>query len=167
MALSRATQEARERKFASLIARGHSQAEAWRQTFKGSRGKPEHAKDKASVFAKRDSVKVAIREALREAKITDLMSHAEWFDSLQADIEAAREAKNHNALFGGQRIAGQAIGALKGDVNINMPTSSDDEIVKRLAGNDPHKAEMIRAILTPSGFTPADQPAADKQATAK
>ncbi|MEE8099312.1 MAG: hypothetical protein V3T13_05205 [Hyphomicrobium sp.] len=103
---------------------------------------------------KRAHVRGRVRELLRLAKVQDIESAGESYAKMLEDMEAARADQNHNAVMGYTRIKMQAHGMLKDNVSMTMESSlSDEDLIQRMAGDDPVKLAALRTILgAPEGF---------------
>ena len=82
-----------------------------------------------------------------------MTSVGEWYQQLMDAIERAKTDGAHSAEMTGIRQAGQAIGALQNTVVLDATSLLDDNaIIARLAGDDPRKAAMLRAIIGADDF---------------
>lgn len=125
----------------------HNQSDAYRLTHSPEvvkRLKPEEINKRASDLANKPAVQRRVRALLDESKIQDLESIGHAFSELLTDLTAARTAKNWTAVAAFQRLKLQVLGMLKEIVMLSPEqTLSDEEIIKRLAGNNP----ALRAAL--------------------
>ena len=154
MGKAQVTVEAEEQQFATLLAKGYTQTDAFKEVFPRSKGwKPTSVNSKASTFANRVSVQERVRELLRAAKLSDIDSVTEWHGRVQADIEKARDDGAHASVMTGNRMIGQSLGAVQQNVVLDATSLMDDNaIIDRLAGGDEHKAAMLRAIIGADDF---------------
>lgn len=137
-----------EAEAAKLRATGLSQAEAYRRAFKVQRMKPKKVYEKASTLFGRPAVKGRVRELLKAAKVQDLISVGEWLELVRDGVEKAKADNNMTAFFNGTRQLGQALGALKDNVNLTVEQQmSDAELIERLAMDDPAKVAALQQIL--------------------
>ncbi len=137
-----------EAKAAALCAQGFSQSEAYRQATGTTRAKPETVHKRASDMFKRAHVQGRVRELLRLAKVQDIESAGESYAKMLEDMEAARADQNHNAVMGYTRIKMQAHGMLRDNVSMTMESSlSDEDLIQRMAGDDPAKLAVLRTML--------------------
>ena len=153
MARAKVTMEAKEQRFAALIAQGVSYADAYRETHPNSKAKDESLRVEASKFASRPNVTLMVRELLRSSRLSDLTSIGEWHEKLMDAIKRAKDDDAHSAEMTGLRQLGQATGALQNTVMLDATGLLDDTaIIARLAGDDPRKAAMLRAIIGAEEF---------------
>ena len=143
-------------KFNQLVLGGLTQTEAWYQVNPRKRAVPyEQATSQASQYASHPYVRLRLQTYLRTAKVADLVSHGQLMAELRGDISLARAKDNLTAVMSGHRLAMQAAEMLKDSVTINQSTISDEEIIKRLAGDDPQLQARIRRQLGKAGFDAA------------
>ncbi len=142
-----------EERFVGLIARGYTQRQAAKQAFPSSKLSDSGFDDKAHRLRKRQAIEARLRALLSAARIEDLYSIGQWQADLLDDLEQARADRNWTAVAAFRRMAGQALGVLKDRVIIaHEQTMPDEDLVKALAGDDPHKAEVLRAIIGRPSF---------------
>ena len=154
MSKAKITVDVEEQQFALLLATGYNQTDAYKEVFpRSKRWKADSVTNKASEFARRASVQARVRELLRASRLSDLTSIGEWYQQLMDAIERAKDDGAHSAEMTGIRQAGQAIGALQNTVVLDASSLvSDDALIARLAGDDPRKAAMLRAIIGAEDF---------------
>ncbi len=143
----------KEAKFCVLRASGHNQSDAYRNAWDCKRAKPESVHRMAHRIAQRVHVKSRIRELLREARVNDIEAVGQAYEQLLEDMQTAREKGNDTALASYTRTKFQAQGMMRDHLVVSAEKSeSDDELVARLSGGDPHKATMLRSIIGKDSF---------------
>ena len=140
-------------KFNQLVLSGFSQTEAWYQVNRAKRTVPyEQATVQASQYALSSFVKLRLQAYLRDAKVEDLVTKGQLMAGLMADIDLCRSKDNMTALMSGRRLAMQATEMLKDSLMVSQSGLPDDEIVKRLAGDDPVLQANVRRMLGKAAF---------------
>ncbi len=143
----------KEAKFCVLRASGHNQSDAYRIAWDCKRDKPESVHRMAHRIAQRVHVKSRIRELLREARVNDIEAVGQAYQQLLEDMQTAREKGNDTALASFTKTKFQAQGMMRDHLVVSAEKSeSDDELVARLSGGDPHKATMLRSIIGKDSF---------------
>ncbi len=143
----------KEARFCVLRACGHSQSDAYRIAWDCKRAKPESVHRMAHRIAQRVHVKSRIRELLREARVNDIEAVGQAYQQLLEDMQTAREKGNDTALASYTKTKFQAQGMMRDHLVVSAEKSeSDDELVARLSGGDPHKATMLRSIIGKDSF---------------
>ena len=138
---------------ARLYACGKSQSEAYRLTHPGSRAKPEAIRVSASRLFDKASVKLRVQELIDAARIHDIETVGQAYRQLLEDMQTARDKGNDTALASYTKTKFQAQGIMRETVLVGAEKSeSDDELIARLSGGDPHKATMLRAIIGKDSF---------------
>ena len=140
--------------FAMALVKGLSQADAYRAAYNV---KPTTAAESvycsASRLAKDPHVQSRLRVLLKESRIADLDSVGEAWDHLLKLIAKAEDEGNMTAVAALMRQRLTGLGALKHDITItHRDRLSDEQIVKRLAGDDERKAAMLRSIIGTDSF---------------
>ena len=137
-----------DERFAALLAQGLLQAEAYRRSHDCGRINPQRIHERASRLAAKPQVRARVRELLREARVRDIDAAGVAHQQLLEDMDAARKSGNHTALAAYSRLRASILGMVNdGGITLTFTASpSDAELVKRLAGNDPDKANMVQAI---------------------
>ncbi len=129
-------------------ATGLSQSAAYRRAFNVKRIKPETVWNKASKLFSRSEVQARVRELLSAAKVQDLLSVGQWGEMVLEGARDAREAENWPAFANLTRQLGQAVGALKDNVNMTIEARQDDAtLIDQLSGDDPATAAALRQVL--------------------
>ena len=136
-----------ELEFCRLRSCGSNQSDAYREAFHKTRATQKSIVESASRLSRRPQVVSMMRELFATAKKSALLSAAGHLDSVLADLQAAREDRNWTAVSSLQRIAGACIGNLSETLNIGDQRMSDDQLIDRLAGDNPEAAEMLRKIV--------------------
>ena len=134
--------------FAAYLAKGLSQAEAYRRshTLRGASMKSIH--ERGSRLAQRVEIRARVQALLREAKISDIHSVGQAMRDLLNDINAAREASNWTALASLTKTRTQVLGMIKESMIISPAEGlSDIQLIERLAGGDAAKAAMVKKML--------------------
>ncbi len=99
------------------------------------------------------SVADFVAEILREARIEDLDTAQKAFSDLLRDIEAARQAENWTAVAALSRMRLTYHGLLKDRILIDhVERMSDAELIERISGGDPRRAELARELIGPASF---------------
>ena len=155
----RVARERKADKFNRMVLEGMTQVEAWRQVNRGGTRVPyEQATSQAAKYANDPYVKGRLQAYLRDAKVEDLVTKGQLMAGLMADIDLCRSKDNMTALMSGRRLAMQATEMLRDSLTVSQSGLPDDEIVKRLAGDDPVLQANVRRMLGRAGF---DQPESD------
>ncbi len=143
----------KEAEFARLVACGYSQSDAYRLSHDVKRIKPETVHQKASRLAGDSRIKKRCRELLREARVNDIEAVGQAYQQLLEDMQTAREKGNDTALASYTKTKFQAQGMMRDHLVVSAEKSeSDDELVARLSGGDPHNATMLRSIIGKDSF---------------
>jgi hypothetical protein len=143
-----------ESQAAVLRATGMSQAKAWRQAFNRPRVKPQTAWTEASKVFSRPNVSQRVSELLRAARVEDIDSVGQAFDDLLRLLAKAEDDGNLTAAANLMRQRLQAHGILRDRVAFTLEEqTSDADLLKLLAGDDPAKLAALQTILgAPEGF---------------
>ena len=153
MALGKYTIEAREERFAGLIASGYTYSDAFRATNAKAHSMPdEQIRQHASQWANRPNVVSIVRSRLNEAKLATIESIQAWFAKGIALREEARQAGNYNAAQGFHRQIGQANGALQDKLTITGPEQSDESLIAQLSKGDATVAAMLSKMIGKDSF---------------
>ncbi len=143
----------KEAKFCVLRACGHSQSDAYRIAWGCKHAKPKSVHRMAHRIAQRVHVKSRIRDLLREARVFDIEAVGQAYQQLLDDMQTAREKGNDTALASYTKTKFQAQGMMRDHPVVSAEKSeSDDVLVARLSGGDPHKATMLRSIIGKDTF---------------
>ena len=153
----------KELEFARLLACGYSQSDAYRLSHDVRRQKPETVHQKASRLAAKPEIKARKRELLQAARIEDIETVGQAFETLLEDMQSARDAGNLTALASYTRTKFGALGMMKDHLVVSPEKSmTDEELIASLAQGDPHKAAMLRAIIGRDSFGTDDEKGDEK-----
>ena len=143
----------KEAEFARLIAQGHTGAEAYRIAYQ-SEAKPEAVWASASQVRARAKVRLRIKDLLSQARLQDLDSIGEAIQRTKELIGLAADARNYSAAMKGNSDLLKMHGLLRDTLVVQWEQGlSDDQLVTRLAGNDPVRLEAARRLLSaPNSF---------------
>lgn len=145
--------EAIEAQFAQLLAKGHTQSDAFRFTHPNSKDwEPKSVWVEASKLANRPSVKQRVRDLLDASDLSALDSIPRWYARLMDMYEKAMEAKNYTAAGNALRQMGQALGSLRDKVEISGPELTDEQLVGKLSQGNPEAAAMLHKIIGKDSF---------------
>ena len=137
-----------EAQAAAFRAQGMSQSDAYRQAFNVTRAQPKTVHEKASRLFARDKVKARVRELLRNARVQDIDSVGEAFDHLLRLIQKAETDGNLNAAAQLMRQRLQTHGMLRDTVVLTSESQlTDEQLIEKLAGDDPAKLAAARMLL--------------------
>ena len=139
---------------ARLRATGLSQSDAWRRAFNKSRVKPETVWPAASKLFAKPKVQLRVEALLRAARVEDIDSVGQAFDDLLRLLAKAEDEGNLTAAANLMRQRLQAHGILRDRVAVTLEEqTSDADLLKSLAGDDPAKLAALQTILgAPEGF---------------
>ena len=140
--------------FAVALAKGYSQSDAYRAAYNV---KPtttaESVHVSASRMAKRPNVQSRVRQLLSESRIADIDNMGQAWRDLLDIYQEARDEKNYNAAAQLMRQRLTGLGALQQHLTITHRDSmSDEQVIKRLAGDDEKKAAVLRSIIGTDSF---------------
>lgn len=151
MARTKAQIEAFADRMAVLIAKGYTQADAWRELKPKTRKRdPQTIAKHSSAFAIKYGISGRVARIRAEMRPQELYSVAQWIQDSIEQRNKALDAKNYNAAGGYQRQIGQAIGAIGGDSATTVVLAeklSDSALIQRLAGSNPQLAAMLADAL--------------------
>ena len=155
MARNAATIKALEIRFAHCIARGYTQADAYRKIKPRSRKWPDQHRvsEAACAYAARQTVKDEIKSAIRALQLTEILTTSEWMKNTHALLEKAVAEGNLNAAQALNRQLGQATGALTAGVQINVYDAMDDEaLIGRLVKDNKGLGSQLTKLLGKRSF---------------
>lgn len=154
MARNAATIKALEIRFAHCIARGMTQADAYREIKPRSRKWPnQNVAEAASTYAARQSVKDEVKNAIRAMQIQEIHTSSEWMKNTLELLEKAIDEGNLNAAQALNRQLGQATGALNSNVSVNIYDTMDDEaLVRRLVKDNSKLGDQLSHLLGRKSF---------------
>lgn len=154
MARNHATIKALEIRFAHCIARGMTQADAYKTIKPRSKKWADNrAADAASTYAARPSVKEEIKAAIRALQLQEIHTSSEWMKNTLMLMEKAVSEGNLNAAQALNRQLGQATGALNSSVSVNIyDTMDDDALVRRLVKDNSKLGDQLSNLLGRKSF---------------
>ena len=145
--------------FSTALARGLSQADAWRLAHPDSRASNKTVWEKASKMAADARVKARVRALLKEAKITDIDNVARAWRDLLGDLRSARDCDNFTAVSNLTRQRLTGLGALERQTTVDLNIAVDDRsLVDRLAKGDPAKRVVLQSCLGAEDFEDVSLP---------
>ena len=133
--------------FCRLRAEGFNQTDAFRLAFNKPDMSTKTANQSASRVAQKPQVLLTIRELFMAAKKSHLLSHAEWLSMMIDAFHESMAEGNKTAAASFGRLMGSGIGALNENLKITDSRLSNDQLLDRLAGQDPTLAAMLRNRL--------------------
>ncbi len=132
---------------AKAYASGLNQSESYRRAF-GSRSKPSIVHSKASILFGKPVVRERVRQLLRAAKISDVITVGEHIHKMVAARETAFEEKNYTAAASWDKTIAQCLAMTQQRVSVSvMHDVSDEQLVSRIADGDKALAEALGAKL--------------------
>ena len=144
---------AKQAKFALLRARGYTKSAAYREAFNASRSKPHTVAEEARRLCDNPLISRTIDEYLKEARLEDITTTRQIMRGMLDDLETAREEKNMTAVAALNKTICQVYQMTSQRLVLSPEKSeTDDELVARLSGGDPHKATMLRSIIGKDSF---------------
>lgn len=150
MARTKESQEALAQAFASHIARGMTQGDAFRAIKPRIKNKPdEYIRKRACEFAAKWNATGRVKQLLRDARATDLYSIGQALDDTLRIRDTALAKDNYNAAQALQRQASQIVGAIGQDTNtvVIAEKLSDVAIIERLALGNPQLAAALAETI--------------------
>lgn len=138
---------ANQEMFARLWCQGYSNTDAYALAYDNEMT-PEQQAVEAHGLLKNPKIVALCTEILKAAKLEEIDNPQKAFRDLMQDIDGARDDKNWSAVMAGHDKRLKAWGMLKDRQIIeNVESMSDEQLVKELAGDDPEKQEMARALI--------------------
>ena len=139
--------------FAILRARGYSKSAAYREAYNAVRMKPHTVAEEARRLSEHPLISRTTAQHLKEAHAQDIITTGQVLQGIIDDLEMAREEKNLTAVAALDRVLCQTLGMMRDTLVLSAEKSeTDDELVARLSGGDPHKATMLRSIIGKDSF---------------
>ena len=133
---------------AKLRAQGLSQVESYRRAFDVKRMKPKTVYEKSSKLFAKPAMQTRVETLLRAARVEDIDSVGQAFDDLLRLLAKAETDGNWTAAANLMRQRLQAHGILRDRVAVTLEEqASDDDLLERLAGDDPAKLAALQVIL--------------------
>jgi hypothetical protein len=146
-----------EGKYALLRARGMSQRQAYNGAFPKSRASEKSIDQMAYMLETRLEVRLRINELLQAAKATDLDSQGKAYSDLLTFIDMASSSKQLAALGTFQRLRMDHLGMLKsGVLDQSQLGFSEENLIERLAGQNPELKRQLAALLGKPTFQKQD-----------
>ena len=154
MARNKDTIKALEIRFAHCIARGMTQADAYRTIKPRSKKWPnQNVAEAASTYAAKQSVKDEVKNAIRAMQMTEIHTSAEWMQTTLMLLEKAQTEGNLNAAQALNRQLGQATGALSNNVSVNIYDTMDDAaLIERLTKDNKGLGAQLTKLLGRQSF---------------
>lgn len=144
---------AKQARFVVCLARGMSAKDAYRAAYDTDAADNAVRAD-AAKLKRNPAVALALREVLRSRHLQDMDSVGELIADTKADQEAARQAGAHAAVVAANRLRGNWLGMERQTLVLRPESSlSDQELIQRIAGEDPERIEAAKKLLgAPEGF---------------
>ena len=144
----------KQAQFAQLISKGWTGADAYRQAYDASGMKPESIWQEAARTRAIPHVAARIKDLLSQARLQDLDSIGQ---AIQRSLELCQEAREHRNYSAAAKVNADLLkmhGLLRDTLVVQWEQGlSDDQLLARLAGNDPVRLEAARALLrAPDSF---------------
>ncbi len=144
---------AKQARFALLRARGYTKSGAYREAYGAVRMKPPSVAEEARRLCENPLVSLAIDEHLKAARIEDITTTQQILRGMLDDLETARDEKNMTAVAALNKTLCQVYGMTSQKLVLSPEKSeTDDELIARLSGGDPHRAAMLRASIGKDSF---------------
>jgi len=138
---------AKQANFVDCIARGMLSKDAYRVAY-DSDVDDKQAGVRAAEVKRSKSVAIALQEILRSRRLQDMDSVGELIADTKEDRLAAKENGAHAAVAAFDRMRGNWLGVEKTTIHLDpVQMLSDEELVHRLAGDDPKRIEAARTLL--------------------
>ena len=136
-----------------LYCSGQTKSDAYRLTHPTSRAKPEHINTAAWKFFNKAYVRHRVDEILRHSSVEDIITHGQVVIRILEGLERAVSNGNSTAEAAFTQQLGKAVGMFKDRVLVGPEKSeTDEQLIARLSGGDPHKATMLRSIIGKDSF---------------
>ena len=141
------------KRFAQMLALGHTQADAYRVIYPKSQKWPTKTLySKASELAAKPEIKEEVRRLLDQSDLSVLDSIPRWYArSLQLYYKAIEE-NNLTAAANVNRQLGQAIGSLTDRIKVEGADLTDQQLIDKLAGGNPEWAAMLHKMIGKDSF---------------
>ena len=142
----KASNDVQADRMAALIAKGATQAEAFRTIRPRHRkSEPQVVADLASKFCKQYDIQARAAAIRSEMRLAEIYTVVEWLEDSITQRNAAFAAGNYNAAGNYQRQIGQAVGAIGADQTTVVVAEklSDVELIKRLSEGNPDLAKAL------------------------
>lgn len=144
---------AQQERFAQLIAQGWSQVGAYTQVYQTETVNRDTQIECASRLASNHNIAARVRALLAAAKLQDIWSIGEWFNDVKRLTAKAEADGNMTAVMSGLRIAGQALGPLRENINVSIENRiTDVQLVQLLSRGDEARARQIADMIGADDF---------------
>jgi len=152
------TLTAKQARFVECIARGMLSKNAYSIDY-DTDADDNAVRADAAKLKRNPAVALALREVLRSRRLQDLDSMGELIADTKEDRLAAKESGAHAAVAAFDRMRGNWLGVEKTTIQFDaVQMLSDEELIHRLAGDDPERIEAARKLLgAPEGFPDATE----------
>ena len=147
----------KQAKFVEAIARGMLAKDAYRTAYE-TEADDRAVSAEAAKLKRHPSIAMALQELLRSRRLQDMDSVGRVIGDTLEDQEAARQAGAYASVVAANRLRGNWQGLERQSIVFAAESLlSDDELVQRLAGDDPARIVAARTLLgVGEGFPEAD-----------
>ena len=144
--------------FVECIGRGMLSKDAYRMAY-DTDADDNAVRADASKLKQNPAVALALREVLRSRRIQDLDSVGELMADVKQDQENARGRGADAAVVGFARLRGNFMGLERQSIVFAAESLlSDDELIQRLAGDDPERIAAAKMLLGVAAGFPEGEP---------
>jgi hypothetical protein len=149
---------AKQANFVDCIAHGMSAKDAYRIAY-NTDADDNAVRADAAKLKRNPAVALTLREILRTSRLQDMDSVGELIADTKEDRLAAKENGAHAAVAAFDRMRGNWLGVEKTTIHLDpVQLLSDEELIRRLAGDDPKRIEAARTLLgAPDHFPEPDE----------
>ena len=149
---------AKQARFVECIASGMLSKDAYRVAY-DSNVDDKQAGVRAAEVKRSKAVAIALQEILRSQRLQDMDSVGELIADTKEDRLAAKENGAHAAVAAFDRMRGNWLGVEKTTIHLDpVQMLSDEELIQRLAGDDPQRIAAARLLLgAPDHFPEPDE----------
>ena len=143
----------KQARFVECIGRGMLMKDAYRLAY-DSEVNDKQAGIRAAEVKRSKPVALALREILRSRHLQDMDSVGELMADTKQDQENARRRGSDAAVAAFARMRGNWLGIERQHLVFTAESlMSDEELIQRLAGDDPERVAAARSLLgAPEGF---------------
>ncbi len=146
-------------KFVEAIGRGFPSRQAYDFAYPDNNMSNKSAAAEVAKLKRHPGIALALKELLRSKRIQDLDSVGQVISDTLDDQEAARQNGAHAAVAAFARMRGNWQGIERqGIVFAAESLLSDDELVQRLAGDDPERIAAAKTLLGVAEGFPEGEP---------
>jgi len=147
---------AKQARFVECIAHGLSAKDAYRMAY-DTEAEDNAVRADAAKLKQNPAVALALRELLRSRRLQDMDSVGELIADTKEDRLAAKESGAHAAVAAFDRMRGNWLGVEKTVIQLDpVQLLSDEELIQRVAGNDPVRIAAARTLLGAPDHFPED-----------